>query len=239
MTKRCQAPIGHAATRRRSPGSGVAPASPLPDRGARCLVLGGVPGSRGRVTYEPDLRVRGDRRGGRDLGRRTAPGAPARTGRGLVHERRPGRRHVRRARDWVRDPARVRRLPVVRELRPVPQRRRVGGGHRRAAVRDGAVPARGGAWRAVGRAGVLRPLRGQPGVAADGARPSGRDQPLGPCPVHDAEADRPADARRTGGLRQVVRPDQRPRSSARRPHPRRRGRDAEGRVDRPVLHGAP
>ena len=60
----------------------------------------------------------------------------------LLRGRRSRGRRLRRARDRLRRAARLRRLPRVRELRHLAQRRRGRGADRRAAVRDGAVPAR-------------------------------------------------------------------------------------------------
>ena len=110
--------------------------------------------------------------------------------------------------DRVRDPARVRRLPRLRELRHVAQRRRDRGAGRRPAVPDGPAPPRGRAQAALGGARLLRAQRRLHGVAADDARATRADldQPLGRRDVPHAADDRAAEGLRAGGVRQVARP---------------------------------
>ena len=72
---------------------------------------------------------------------------------------------------------------------------------------------------------------------ADARRNAGRrDQPVGREDVSHPAGGAAAHGDRAVGLRQVARPDIRARGGAARSHPRRRRRDPDHALDRPVLH---
>ena len=171
-------------------------------------------------------------RGGGDAAR-----AAARSRGQPLHRRRPGLGSLRRAGDRILGAARLRRLPRLRELRPVAGGSRAGSARAGPAGRDRSVPGFSRRPRADRRAGVLRPVGRARRVAAHGVGHPGRcDQPVGSRAVPHLQDGSARDAERGSGLRQVDRPDVGPRSGPDRPDPRSRRRDPAAAVGGAAPH---
>ena len=129
--------------------------------------------------------------------------------------RRPGLRRLRSAGDRVLGAARVRRLPRLRELRPVEIGGGEGGARALATGRDRTVPARPGRHQAHGRAGLLRALGDPHRMAARGVgRPGRCDQPVGRHAVPARSS--PFSPRRRARRRRTASGSIRPRTARRR-----------------------
>ncbi len=188
--------------------------------------------------HQPAARHPDHRRRHRGHGHGDAPRPSPRAGGLLLRGRRPRVGRVRRAGHRVRDPPRPGGRPRLHQLRRVPRRRRGGGAGRGPAARDGPAPARPRGSRAVGPARLLRPSRRPPGVAADGGGRAGRvGEPVGSGALQHPPHRRPPDPCLPSGLRQVARPDLRPRAGPQRPRARRGGGDPRDAVARAVHHG--